>query len=214
MSLKYNFSFTPSNESLTGFASNVTGATFTLTANVVPDGLAHQVSVRNDAAIDHSAKTLTFTGTDADGKAQTETIAAPGVSATVETTKYYKTLTSVTVSASIGGDTFDIGWVDEIASRTIMLDSASDAPGALFQVDVTGTINYTIQVTASNRDLYVTQESWPWIATTTTGLFGATADKMGNLVEVGAVAARFITASYSSGATAAVYVSEPAVGTG
>jgi hypothetical protein len=212
MTLKYNFSFAPSDENLTGFASNVTGAAFTITTTSVPDGLAHQVSIRNDTGNSHVGKTITLVGTDADGAAQTEVVTGPGGGATVESTKYFKTLTSATPSASIGADTFDIGWVDEIASRTIMLDSASDAPGALVQVDIGGTINFSLQVTAAARDLYTGQESWPWIATTTTGLFGATADKMGNLVEVGSNAMRFITASYSSGATAAIYVSEPATG--
>lgn len=137
--------FTPSTPSLTGFASNVTGGTWTLTANSVPDGLAHQVSLRNDSGTDHSGKTATFVGTDQDGASQTETIAMPGANATVETTLYFKTLTSVTPSASIGTDTMDIGYVDEFSSRTIPANWRGSQ--AFVAVVVSGTINYSVQYT-------------------------------------------------------------------
>lgn len=138
--------FDPANASLTGFASNVTGAAFTITTTATSDGLAHQVSIRNDSATDHSGKTVTLVGTDADGRPQTEVVTGPGTSATVESTKYFKTLTSATPSATIGADTFDIGWVDEFASQTIPLNWRADTP-PIVQVVVTGTINFDIEGT-------------------------------------------------------------------
>lgn len=192
----------PSDESLTGYASNVTGATFTLTSTVCTDGLAHQVSIRNDSVTNHSAKTLTLTGTDANGKALTETIAAPGSSATVESTGYYKTLTSVTVSATIGADTFDIGWVDEVSSHIFPLDSKSPFAANL-AVDVTGTINFTVQQTFSdilNGDAPI----WSDI----TALASKTADTV-STAAIGATAVRIITNSYSSGAELQLYITQP-----
>lgn len=110
--------------SLTGFASNVTGASFTLTTTETSDGLGHLVTVLNDTANDHSGKTIALVGTDENGNVQTETIAGPGVSATVTSTKYFKTLVSpILPSATIGADTFDIGWA--LGSR-----------GAWFQPDL------------------------------------------------------------------------------
>lgn len=138
--------FDPANANLTGFASNVTGAAFTITTTATSDGLAHQVSIRNDSATDHSGKTVTLVGTDADGRAQTEVVTGPAGSATVESTKYFKTLTSATPSATIGADTFDIGWVDEFASQTIPLNWRADTP-PIVQVVVTGTINFDIEGT-------------------------------------------------------------------
>lgn len=138
--------FDPANANLTGFASNVTGAAFTLTTTATSDGLAHQVSIRNDSATDHSGKTVTLVGTDADGRAQTEVVTGPAGSATVESTKYFKTLTSATPSATIGADTFDLGWVDEFASQTIPLNWRADTP-PIVQVVVTGTINFDIEGT-------------------------------------------------------------------
>lgn len=183
---------------LTGFASNVTGATFTLSTTATSDGLAHQVSIRNDSATDHSGKTVALVGTDADDMPQTETVTAPGTSATVESTKYFKTLTSATPSATIGADTFDIGWVDEVASKTVMLDRTKGF-GAVCQIDVTGTLDATVQVTLSNRNVYTGQESFRWIATTNTNLVALTADKIGD-IEPQCVATRLIFNSYSSGA--------------
>lgn len=97
--------------SATGFASNVTGATWALSATTVSDGLAHLVTIHGDAATNHSGKTALLTGTDANGNPQTETIAAlPNGVATVTSLKYFLSLASVVPSATIGADTMDIGY--------------------------------------------------------------------------------------------------------
>lgn len=191
---------------LTGFASNVTGAAFTLTNTATTDGLAHQVSIKNDSATNHSGKTVTLVGTDADGMPQTEVVTGPAGTATVESTLYFKTLTSATPSATIGADTFDIGWVDEIASKTIMLNRHAGF-GAMIQVDVTGTLDATIQVSGGRRLEYTGQNSWPWIATTNTNLVGFTADAVGD-IEPQMNACRILFNSYSSGAELQAYISE------
>lgn len=102
--------FTAAAASLTGHASNVTGASWAIATAGAGDGLAHHVTIRNDSATNHSGKTVTLVGTGANGEALTETLAAPGSSATVTSTKAFKTLDSATPSATIGADTFDIGW--------------------------------------------------------------------------------------------------------
>lgn len=193
--------------SLTGFASNVTGATFTITTTTTSDGLAHQVSVRNDSATDHSAKTLTLVGTDADGHAQTETMSAPAGSATVESTKYYKTLTSVTPSATINADTFDIGWVDEVASKTVPLNWRNQA-GAAIHVDVTGTLDFTVQETFDSiQDAGdKAQQDAHWMAIA--ALTAKTADTVG-VSTPGATAIRLLFNSYSTGAELQMHVSQP-----
>lgn len=191
-------------EALTGFYSNITGAgPWTMTTTSVTDGLAHKVSVRNDSVTNHAAKTMTLTGTDADGKAQTETINAPGTSATVQSLLFYKTLTTVTVSATIGADTFDIGWVDEVATPTIPIDWRAQIAATL-NVNVTGTINYTVQQTFDDvfaSDTYKAQQSAQWIDIT--ALASKTAD-LTSSANVGARAVRLITTSYSS--TAELYL--------
>lgn len=193
------FDIDPANASLTGFRSNATGVDFTLTSTSSGDSLAHQVSVRNDSATDHSAKTLVFVGTDPDGKAQTETINAPGTSATVETTGYYLTLTSVTPSATIGADTFDIGWVDEVATKTIPVNSRGHV-GAAVGATVTGTMSFSVQETFSDLTgtlQWYSGDSYP-----------ATADVVSSATP-GATAIRTIIHSYTDTAELQINVSQP-----
>lgn len=192
--------------SLTGFASNVTGATWTLTATQATDGLAHQVSIRNDSVTDHSAKTAVLTGTDADGRAQTETVNLPGTSATIESTKYFLTLTSVVPSATINADTMDIGWVDEVVSKTKILNWRSESP-ATINVDVTGTIDFTVQQTFDHplqTDAELQGAQWIDI----TALAAKTADTTASAT-LGATAIRIKVNSYSSGAELQVNVIQP-----
>lgn len=107
---KHKHTYTSAAASLTGLLSNATGATWTLSANDAGDDLAHLITIRNDAATDHSAKTATIVGTGPNGQSQTETVSLPAGTATVTTTKYFLTVTTVTPSATIGADTMDIGW--------------------------------------------------------------------------------------------------------
>lgn len=190
--------------SLTGFASNVTGAAFTITTTAPTDGLAHQVSIRNDAATDHSAKTVTLVGTDPNGATLTEVVTAPAGTATVESAGYFKTLTSATPSATIGADTFDIGWVDEVSTQAIPLNWRSES-GATIGVDVTGTLNFTVQETF---DPIQTQgfQGAAWLDIT--ALAAKTADTTSKST-VGATAVRLIFNSYSSGAEAQMGVVQP-----
>lgn len=188
--------------SLTGFASNVTGASFTLTTTATSDGLAHQVSIRNDSATDHSGKTVTLVGTDANGNSLTEVVTAPGSSATVESAGYFKTLTSATPSATIGADTFDIGWVDEVSSQIIPVDRVSNS-GCTISVDVTGTLDYTVQETFADV-LSGAAPVWNNI----TALAAKTSDLTSSST-VGATAIRIILNSYSSGAELQMYLSQP-----
>lgn len=190
------FDFDPANASLTGFLSNATGATWTLSATSSGDDLAHQVSIRNDSATDHSAKTAILTGTDSDGRAQTETVNLPAGSATVESTKYYLTLTTVVPSATIGADTMDIGWVDEFASKTIPLDHRAYNPASI-QVTVTGTINFDVEATLEDpfSSSITDQSTLDWL---NDGNFTAkTASLVDDLALPGVRAIRFVVNSYT-----------------
>jgi hypothetical protein len=196
------FDIDPANASLTGFRSNATGVDFVLTATSSGDGLAHQVSIRNDSSTDHTGKTFVLLGTDPNGKAQTESVTGPNNGATVESTGYYLTLTSVTPSATIGADTMDIGWVDEVCSQTIMLDRMAWV-GASLAVDVTGTINYTVEETISNVQF---GETVDWNAIS--AFSGKTADVTGT-ASVGMRAIRLLINSYTDTAEIQLTVAHP-----
>lgn len=202
--LPIRYSFTPANASTTGFAASVTGATFTLTSTAATDSLAHRVTVLNNTVTNHSAKTLTFTGIDVDGFALTETIAAPAGSATVTTTGYYKTLTSVTVSATIGASTFSIGWAAQFVSPTIGVDRNGGIVG--LNIVVSGTINYTVQQTFDDIQTFV-RTGIEWTNNDDTALVSATTTKNGNYI-AGIIATRLVVNSYSSGASIRYHITQ------
>lgn len=196
--------YTPADANLTGFLSNATGDAWTLTATAATDGLAHRISIRNDSATDHSGKTALATGTDVDGKVLTETITLPAGSATVESTKYFKTLLTLVPSATIGADTMDIGWVDEFITQTIPLDWRGGIVG--IQTIISGTINYTIQQTLDNVQ-QLDDRVFNWENNSDSNLVNATASKSGNYVAIPR-AMRAVVNSYSSGATLDLFITQ------
>lgn len=140
-------SFTPAAALLTGYATNVTGGAWTLTATSAGDGLAHFTTIQNNSATDHSGKTATIVGTDANGNAQTEVRALPAGTSTVTGVKYFKTITSVTPSATIGVDTMNIGYAANAVSPTVVMDYNFAPFNVGLGVEITGTINYGLQHT-------------------------------------------------------------------
>lgn len=200
----------PANTSTTRYASNATGATWTLAQTTPGDSLARVVTIVNDSATDHSAKTAILTGTDADGKAQTETVNLPAASATVTSTKHFLTLTSVVPSATIGADTMDIGIGDDIVSATIPLNRWSSV-GASVGLDVTGTIDLDVQITYDppNRpDLFTwTDQSTPkWH--NSTAIAGASADDSNAVMDVGIEAVRVQINSYTDTAELQAWITQ------
>lgn len=199
----------PANTSATRYASNATGATWTLAQTTPGDGLARIVSITNDSANDHSGKTAVLTGTDADGRAQTETVTLPGASVAVTSTKHFLTLTSVVPSATIGADTMDIGIGDDIVSQTIPLNYRSDVPASA-ALDVTGTINVDIELTFDppNRPgefTWTDQSSPAWF--NAANFTAETADIMSTL-ETGATALRVRINSYTDTAEVQAWIAQ------
>lgn len=140
----------PVTTSATGYASNVTGATWTLTTTTAADSLGHLTTIHNDSATDHSAKTALVTGTDADGKALTETIALPAGTATTTGSKYFKTISTVVPSATVGADTMDIGWSVSAVSKTIPLNYRQCPFNTELSLEITGTVSAGVEHTADS----------------------------------------------------------------
>ena len=141
------WNFTPLDDNLTYFLSNATGGTWTLTTTDVTDGMAHLMIITNDSATDHSAKTCAITGLDADGNAQTETLALPAASTTSTSTKYWSKISTVVPSATIGGDTMDLGITDDVVGPTFIPDFKQAPFNLAIGADIGGTINFDIQHT-------------------------------------------------------------------
>jgi hypothetical protein len=158
----HNLNYTSSAANLTGFASNVTGATFALTTLTTDDNLGHKVTIRNDSATDHSAKTAIITG-NMNGMVVTETVNLPAGAATVTSSNYYDALVSIVPSATIGADTMDIGWAAASISKWHHFPNYPDSGFNFgFGCTVTGTPGYSVQytfdsVTAFNHADVVTE---------------------------------------------------------
>lgn len=203
MRAKY-LSFTPSDEDADGIADDLaTGTDWSSSdaewlATAVPDGLAHQLVVTtagNEPA--GNAPSLTLTGTDADGNAITDTVVLPNAT-TVETAKYFSTVTSATTGTDDTIDTMDIGWVDEFVSQTVPLDQYANRP-ATAQLTITGTIAVDIEDTLSDIRDGGEQSSWTWL--NDANFTNKTASVGGNLAADAIRAVRVVANSYSSGAT-------------
>lgn len=199
----------PANSSATRYLSNATGAAFTLTNTDSGDDLARQVLITNDDARDDTAITVTVVGTDADGRAQTETIAGPDASTTTATTKFFLTVESVTPVSTIGTNTWDIGHTDVCVSKTYPLNHWSDVACPILG-NVTGTANFTAELTFDppNRpdEFTWTDQNTPvWIGST--NVSGKTADIFSTL-DTGAYAMRMKINSYTDTAELQFWLSQ------
>lgn len=156
-----------------GLANDVaySGGGYALSATSAGDSLAHLITILGNAVTDHSLKTFTVTGTDGNGNPQSEGIAGPNGNVTVTTTKWFKTVTSVTVSATTGADTFDIGWTAESVGPLITPNLSIGGPSInieLFCVSpATGNATYSVIYTADANPNGLGSTSWLTHATIT-----------------------------------------------
>lgn len=199
------FVFAPKTTDATRFVSNATGATWTLTNTTTGDSLAHRVTIHNDAATDHSAKTALLTGTDADGKDQTETMNLPAGTATTTSTKYFLTLTSIVPSASIGADTMDVGMDVVSFSQAYPLDFYRSIGGVSLFCIISGTVSYGLQHTLEDVFAGPNNQSLNWLDHSTIVTKAASAD--GNYA-FPVKAVRFKTNTVTNGATVTVTIAQ------
>ena len=198
--------------STTGYATGLTGTGpfTTFTVSTPTDGIAHTISLTSAANL--SAITMTIVGTDADGIALTESRAGPNAN-TVSTTGYFKTLTSITASSTLGANTMDVGWSAGSCSRTICLNRYADANAGI-GVFVTGTVAYNVEQTFSpfnsaNEVISGTGSPKLWVRNITVfgGATTATISATGG-PQQSSNGVRLVTDSYSSGAELQMFVAQ------
>lgn len=195
-------SYTPADDDTDGFANDVnttSGLPFTLAATTVGDEMAHLVIITPSGSVSGN---YTITGTDADGHAQTETLATSTTNP-VTSAKFYKTVTSVLAPSGIGAATVDIGWTDDVVSQTIPLDWPVNPFSVGFNVDVSGTINFTVQHTFQNVLSVADPAQGTWMPDATVA--SKTADTDGSFTTP-VMAVRLLINSLSSGATISLTV--------
>ncbi len=187
------FSWTLAAAHADGYLSGATGAGPWTTILFQPgDGGAHQVVVVS--ASDLHAITLTFVGTDADGRPLTESILGPNAT-TIYLTKYFQTMVSVTASATLGQNTMDVGWTALAYSPTYPVAIYPQAGPAVGITLVSGTTVYTKQQTNDN---VFTSNPALWHSL---GVENADVDTM-DMALIGTTAVRLSIASHTSGVVA------------
>ncbi len=163
------------------------------------DRLAHRLIVTTTGNEPAGADPLlTLTGTDADGNAITETVTLPNATL-VETTKYFLTVTEGSTGDNAVAAVFDIGWVDEVSSKTFALDWRHNYPSN-YWLDVTGTILLSVQFTQDDWQQKTEQSDIFWVAGDA-ALTAETADSSALVtIPSGFTGGRLILTTYSSGA--------------
>ena len=195
---------------LDGLASNIdsSGTTLTFDGDLISggtftsaDGLGRIIVIVDSDTDTQSDVTFTITGTDANDGAITDAVTGPGSGATVASAKYFKTVSSVTVSAAQGGtEKVDIG------TRGTTLSAVSkayplnyhDSVAPMVSVNVTGTLNFTVQQTYSDI-LANTNASGVLVWEDVSALASKTADTTAQL-GIGAHGVRVVINTYSTGA--------------
>ena len=192
-------------EDTDGYANNDAsgnGGAVTLAVNTPTDGLAHKVVVTPSGSVTGN---YTLVGTDADGKSISETLATDTINA-VTSAAYFKTLTSMTNASGVGAETIDVGWADEVASKTYPLDVYLPYPPTV-QANVTGTLNFDIEITNSDITTNTGQNTFIWA--NEANFTGKSADLVDDLALPGYRAMRVVLNSYSSGAELQLYMTFP-----
>lgn len=175
--------------SVSGYVSGATGVgPFATIAGEPGDGTGHQVTLASTANL--SAINMTLTGTDPEGAVLTETIAGPNNN-TVTSTKYFKTIASVSAASTLGGNTMNIGW-NAVCATPMYITNPYSVGGPKLTVEVIGTVTYTAQQ-MSGDSFGAHRPEWTTLgtasSTTTTTMSGA----------AGTSAIRVTVASHTSG---------------
>lgn len=134
-------------------------------------------NVGNDLGI-----TFTVTGTTFGGRPASETVNGTNGSS-VATSIDFKTVTSVYVSGGTSVSGVYVGTNGLAGSRWVRMDSWANAESAI-QVDVTGTVSYTVQTTMDDPNDPVSPvavASVKWVNSTDTNVVGQNATKSSSL---------------------------------
>lgn len=205
--MKYLFSpltANPTAFNASGWTS--TGAALPVTTPTTVDLLGHKVTLVAPVQATLAGITFTIVGTDMDGNPKTETgLVGPASGATVTSVGYFETITSIQPSATMGALVVSVGTDQVGVSQTLPLEWRSIA-AATHDVDITGTISYSIQESFEN--IYNQRpELCDWDNSIT-----ALTTKTATVVSpgtVGAAGARFVSITVTNGATVGWRVIQP-----
>lgn len=160
-------------------------------------------------AADESAHTFVVTGTNGSGITQSETVAGTNGSTAV-TVYYYKTITSITISAAATG-AMTVGTNGVAASIPYVVDRFISATNITAAVVVTGTISYSVEV--SYDDLAPTWNDVStvptWFAPPNTSNLTTQTTNKADVINMPVCMVRLKINSFSTGATATLTINVP-----
>lgn len=190
---------------------NSTGEAKSPATTATTDGLAHQVTLTSPAQATLAGVTFTIVGTNADGAPKTETgLVGPASASTVTSVGFFKTVTSIQPSATMSALVVSVGVAAPSLSPAIPLEWRSIV-GAMHQLEVTGTVNYTLQETLDDM-FSANSDTLSW-GTLTAAFTAKTASVTGQGL-LGATGARLLMNSVTNGATYTWRVVQPTQITG
>ena len=137
------------------------------------------------------ARVFTIVGTDANGRAITETVTGINNN-TVQTTKYYSTVSSISVDASFSANTITVGTSDDIATKIYPLNHYDNVAAQVTVELVSGSATWSVQETYSALDSSADEV---WIVPTAHS--GKTATLTAPL-DLHANACRLVTSTFST----------------
>lgn len=200
--------YTPAVASTTAFNAQgftSTGAATAPTTTTTTDGLAHYVTLTSPVQATLAGINFTITGLDPDGHDISEVIAGPASASTVTSTKFFKTVTTIQPSATMGALTLAVGIAVTAITPTIALTNSPAA--ASMTVAVTGTVNYTMYETFAN--VYV--HSANSVSTPITALTSKTANTSGTAA-VSATGVILLINSVTASATVSIWLNQNSAG--
>lgn len=190
---------------------NSTGAATAVTTTATTDGLAHQVTLTSPVQATLAGVTFTIVGTGPDGNAKTETgLVGPASNATVTSTGYFKTVSTIQPSATMGALVVSVGIAAPSLTPAISLEWRSIV-GAQHQVEITGTINYTLQETLDGMQ-NASSDTLSW--SSLSSAFSAKTATVTGQGLIGVTGARVLINSVTNGATLTWRVVHPTQITG
>jgi len=172
------------------------GATFT-------GATARQVTITS--AGNDSVNTFVVTGTGVNNEALSETITGPNT-ATVTTTSYFRTVTSVTISGNAVA-AITVGMTNTASSRWVRFDDFAPSNISI-QCSVSGSATYTVQSTLDDpNDPFspVAPNAVAWVNTSDTAVVAATTTQQSNFLFAPRYA-RVILTTTSTGSVAATFL--------
>jgi hypothetical protein len=194
------------NVAVSGNSGSVQVGSFGGTGAVTFTGsTARQVTVIS-AGSDESGKTFTVTGTGANNEVISEVITGPGAGLTVTSTNYFKTVSSVLLSADTTG-AITVGMTNTATSPWVRFDDFAPSNISI-QCVVTGSATYSVQSTMDDPNdpiNPVARGSVTFVNSSDSNVVAATATKQSNFLFAPKFA-RIILTTTSTGSVRGVFL--------